>query len=136
MVKANGGREAVGLDIVAEELRAAEAIIHLLGSEVGGGGGHVEELGGGVVGLAALILGEFLGERERVVEDADGRLHVLTSGHALGLTCKKRQKLPGASALSGLMAGAFSEVIVGLAGTATAVVLFPVLKRQSESAAL
>jgi Domain of unknown function (DUF4386) len=42
----------------------------------------------------------------------------------------------GAGSTSGVMAGAFSEVIVGLAGTATAVVLFPVLKRQSESAAL
>lgn len=42
----------------------------------------------------------------------------------------------GAGSTTGVMAGAFSEVIVGLAGTATAVVLFPVLKRQSESAAL
>jgi hypothetical protein len=42
----------------------------------------------------------------------------------------------GAGTTSGVMAGALSEVIVGLAGTATAVVLFPVLKRQSESAAL
>jgi Domain of unknown function (DUF4386) len=42
----------------------------------------------------------------------------------------------GAGSTSGVMAGALSEVIVGLAGTATAVVLFPVLKRQSESAAL
>lgn len=42
----------------------------------------------------------------------------------------------GAGSTGGVMAGAFSEVIVGLAGTATAVVLFPVLKRQSESAAL
>ena len=42
----------------------------------------------------------------------------------------------GAGSTSGVMAGAASEVIVGLAGTATAVVLFPVLKRQSESAAL
>jgi hypothetical protein len=42
----------------------------------------------------------------------------------------------GAGSTSGVMAGAFSEVIVALAGTATAVVLFPVLKRQSESAAL
>jgi hypothetical protein len=42
----------------------------------------------------------------------------------------------GAGGTSGVMAGALSEVVVGLAGTATAVVLFPVLKRQSESAAL
>jgi hypothetical protein len=42
----------------------------------------------------------------------------------------------GAGSTSSVMAGALSEVIVGLAGTATAVVLFPVLKRQSETAAL
>jgi len=42
----------------------------------------------------------------------------------------------GAGSTGGVMAGALSEVIVGLAGTATAVVLFPLLKRQSESAAL
>ena len=42
----------------------------------------------------------------------------------------------GVGSTSGVMAGALSEVIVGLAGTATAVVLFPLLKRQSESAAL
>jgi hypothetical protein len=42
----------------------------------------------------------------------------------------------GAGRTSGVLAGALSEVIVALAGTATAVVLFPVLKRQSESAAL
>jgi hypothetical protein len=42
----------------------------------------------------------------------------------------------GAGSTSGVMVGALSEVIVGLAGTATAVVLFPVLKRQNESAAL
>jgi Domain of unknown function (DUF4386) len=42
----------------------------------------------------------------------------------------------GAGSSSGVMAGALSEVIVGLAGTATAVVLFPLLRRQSESAAL
>src|SRR4051812_7905096 len=42
----------------------------------------------------------------------------------------------GAGSTSGVLVGALSEVIVGLAGTATAVVLFPVLKRQSESAAL
>jgi Domain of unknown function (DUF4386) len=42
----------------------------------------------------------------------------------------------GAGSTSGVMAGALSEVIVGLAGTATAVVLFPVLKRQNESAAI
>jgi hypothetical protein len=42
----------------------------------------------------------------------------------------------GAGSASGVRAGMLSEVVVGLAGTATAVVLFPVLKRQSESAAL
>src|SRR3954465_11812439 len=42
----------------------------------------------------------------------------------------------GVGSTSGVMAGALSEVIVGLAGTATAVVLFPLLRRQSESAAL
>jgi hypothetical protein len=42
----------------------------------------------------------------------------------------------GAGSTSGVMAGALSEVVVAVAGTATAVVLFPVLKRQSESAAL
>jgi hypothetical protein len=34
------------------------------------------------------------------------------------------------------MVGALSEVIIGLAGISTAVVLFPVLKRQNQSAAL
>ena len=42
----------------------------------------------------------------------------------------------GTGSTSGVMVGMLSEVIVGVAGTATAVVLFPVLKRQSESAAL
>jgi Domain of unknown function (DUF4386) len=42
----------------------------------------------------------------------------------------------GAGSDTGVMWGALSEVIVGLAGIATAVVLFPVLKRQNESAAL
>lgn len=42
----------------------------------------------------------------------------------------------GAGSDTGVMWGALSEVVVGPAGTATAVVLFPVLKRQSESAAL
>jgi hypothetical protein len=42
----------------------------------------------------------------------------------------------GAGSDTGVMWAALSELIVGLAGTATAVVLFPVLKRQSESAAL
>ena len=37
---------------------------------------------------------------------------------------------------TGLMWGALSEVVVGLAGIGTAVVLFPVLKRQNETAAL
>jgi len=42
----------------------------------------------------------------------------------------------GGGSDTGLMWGALSEVIVGLAGISTAVVLFPVLKRQSEAAAL
>jgi hypothetical protein len=42
----------------------------------------------------------------------------------------------GAGSDTGVLWGGLSEVIVGLAGTATAVVLFPVLKRQSERAAL
>jgi hypothetical protein len=42
----------------------------------------------------------------------------------------------GAGSSTGVMWGALSEVIVALAGTATALVLFPLLKRQSESAAL
>jgi hypothetical protein len=42
----------------------------------------------------------------------------------------------GVGSDTGVLWGALSEIIVGLAGTATAVVLFPVLKRQSESAAL
>jgi hypothetical protein len=42
----------------------------------------------------------------------------------------------GAGSTNGVLAGALSEVIVALAGTATALVLFPLLKRQSESAAL
>src|SRR4051812_30827952 len=42
----------------------------------------------------------------------------------------------GVGSDTGVMWGAVSEVIVALAGTATAVVLFPVLKRQNESAAL
>lgn len=37
---------------------------------------------------------------------------------------------------SGVLWGALSEVVVGAAGIGTAVVLFPVLKRQSETAAL
>jgi hypothetical protein len=42
----------------------------------------------------------------------------------------------GGGSTTGLMWGAVSEVVVGLAGIGTAVVLFPVLKRQSETAAL
>jgi hypothetical protein len=42
----------------------------------------------------------------------------------------------GNGSQTGVLWGAFSEVIVGLAGVATAIVLFPVLKRQSEAAAL
>jgi hypothetical protein len=42
----------------------------------------------------------------------------------------------GRGGSTGLMWGALSEVVVGLAGIGTAVVLFPVLKRQSETAAL
>jgi hypothetical protein len=42
----------------------------------------------------------------------------------------------GAGTSTGVLWGAGSEVIVGIAGISTAVVLFPVLKRQSETAAL
>ena len=42
----------------------------------------------------------------------------------------------GAGSDTGVMWGALSEVVVGVAGIGTAVVLFPVLKRQSETAAL
>ena len=42
----------------------------------------------------------------------------------------------GVGSDTGVLWGAASEVVVGLAGIATAVVLFPVLKRQNESAAL
>jgi hypothetical protein len=42
----------------------------------------------------------------------------------------------GAGSTSGVMWAALSEVVVGLAGISTAVVLFPVLKRQNETAAL
>ena len=44
--------------------------------------------------------------------------------------------LLGAGSDTGVMVGALAEVVVGLAGIGTAVVLFPVLKRQNESAAL
>ena len=42
----------------------------------------------------------------------------------------------GAGSQTGVLWGALTEVIVGLAGISTALVLFPVLKRQNESAAL
>jgi hypothetical protein len=42
----------------------------------------------------------------------------------------------GAGSSTGVLWGAGAEVIVGIAGISTAVVLFPVLKRQSETAAL
>jgi hypothetical protein len=42
----------------------------------------------------------------------------------------------GAGSDTGVMWAALSEVVVGVAGIGTAVVLFPVLKRQSETAAL
>jgi hypothetical protein len=42
----------------------------------------------------------------------------------------------GAGSDKGVLVGAFTEVIVGLAGIGTAVVLYPVAKRQSETAAL
>ena len=44
--------------------------------------------------------------------------------------------LLGAGSDTGVMLGALSEVIVGLAGIGTAVVLFPVLRRQNQTAAL
>lgn len=42
----------------------------------------------------------------------------------------------GAGSSAGVLWGAGSEVVVGIAGISTAVVLFPVLRRQSETAAL
>src|SRR5215213_8178761 len=42
----------------------------------------------------------------------------------------------GAGSDTGVMWAALSEVIVGLAGIGTAIVLFPVLRRQSETPAL
>ena len=42
----------------------------------------------------------------------------------------------GTGSETGVMWAALSEIVVGLAGIGTAVVLFPVLKRQSETAAL
>jgi hypothetical protein len=42
----------------------------------------------------------------------------------------------GAGSDTGVLWGAFTEVVVGVAGISTALVLFPVLKRQNESAAL
>ena len=42
----------------------------------------------------------------------------------------------GAGSQTGVLWGAFTEVIVGVAGISAALVLFPVLKRQNESAAL
>jgi hypothetical protein len=42
----------------------------------------------------------------------------------------------GTGSDTGVLWGALSEVVVGIAGISTAVVLFPVLKRQSETAAL
>src|ERR671921_1513131 len=42
----------------------------------------------------------------------------------------------GAGSDTGVLLGAFSEVVVALAGIGTAVVLYPVAKRQSETAAL
>jgi Domain of unknown function (DUF4386) len=42
----------------------------------------------------------------------------------------------GAGSDTGVLWGAFSEVVVAIAGIGTAVVLFPVAKRQSETAAL
>ena len=42
----------------------------------------------------------------------------------------------GGGSSTGVMWGAFAEVVVALAGIGTAVVLFPVARRQSETAAL
>jgi len=42
----------------------------------------------------------------------------------------------GAGSATGLLWGALSEIIVALAGVGTAVVLYPVVRRQSETAAL
>jgi hypothetical protein len=44
--------------------------------------------------------------------------------------------LLGAGSDTGVLVGALSEVVIGLAGISTAVVLYPVLRRQNQSAAL
>jgi hypothetical protein len=44
--------------------------------------------------------------------------------------------LLGTGSVTGVKWGALSEVVVGLAGISTALVLFPILKRQNETAAL
>src|SRR5437588_12572605 len=46
------------------------------------------------------------------------------------------QYVTHAGSSSGVLSGAFLEVIVALAGIGTAVTLFPVVKRQNEAAAL
>jgi Domain of unknown function (DUF4386) len=71
-----------------------------------------------------------------------GVLYVLTFVSIPTLSLYKPVKddvgafLLGAGSDTGVMVGALSEVIIGLAGISTAVVLFPVLRRQNESAAL
>jgi hypothetical protein len=71
-----------------------------------------------------------------------GALYVLTFVSIPTLSLYKPVKddvdafLLGAGSDTGVMVGALSEVIIGLAGISTAVVLFPVLKRQNQSAAL
>jgi hypothetical protein len=71
-----------------------------------------------------------------------GVLYVLTFVSIPTLSLYKPVKddvgafLLGAGSDTGVMVGALSEVIIGVAGISTAVVLFPVLKRQNQSAAL
>ena len=71
-----------------------------------------------------------------------GVLYVLTFVSIPTLSLYKPVKddvgafLLGAGSDTGVMVGALSEVLIGLAGIGTAVVLFPVLRRQNESAAL
>jgi hypothetical protein len=71
-----------------------------------------------------------------------GVLYLLTFVSIPTLTLYKPVKdnvgtfILGAGGTTGVMWAALSEIVVGLAGIGTAVVLFPVLKRQSETAAL
>jgi hypothetical protein len=73
---------------------------------------------------------------------AAGILYLITFVSIPSLTLYKPVKdqvgdfVLGAGSDTGVMWAALSEVVVGLAGIGTAIVLFPVLKRQSETPAL